>query len=259
MRRVRPSSFVPRLLSVCFAGLCMAGTGFAAGEDSHFGRTPDGSGVDYHLRAVPRRHVLDRLFADQDIKLEWRNRAVGDEPISGSFGGAPSSVARQLLARTSFVLVYDRVGGKITRVIVVGRAGAQPSPALAALEAAMQPTGKSDKVVKAGLPGTSAVRAGDPPVAPDIAIRADPAASGALAGHTGAAPSAPHVQTGSEPAQLLTVVPSAIAAPQAAPASTAATSTLVVPLPTNAAPSITPIADAVASVSLPGPTVAARK
>jgi hypothetical protein len=100
---------------------------------------PDG--VEFDLREVPRREVLERLFAGLGIKLEWGSRAVADDPISGRYHGTRSSVARQLLEHTNFIVEYGRVNDKsqVVRVRVLGRAaGGKPPSGFAALETALQ-------------------------------------------------------------------------------------------------------------------------
>jgi hypothetical protein len=146
MRRSRRLNCVFNyLFSVCIGGWLFASVGFAAVEDSRFDISADGASVNFDVRDVPRHEVLDRLFSSQGIKLEWQNRAVADELVSGTFRGTPSAVARQLLAPTNFVVFYDRADGetRITRVSIFGRAVAgQASFGLAALEAGMKPTQK---------------------------------------------------------------------------------------------------------------------
>lgn len=127
-------------LPICFGGLLISNTALASVDDSHFGRSPDGARLEFDLRDVPRREVLDRLFADQTIKLEWLNRTVADELISGSFRGTLAGMTRQLLAQLDFVLVSEAVDGDVVikRVVIVGRGGKQGSPGLATLEGALR-------------------------------------------------------------------------------------------------------------------------
>ncbi|MEA2936068.1 MAG: hypothetical protein QOD74_2714 [Variibacter sp.] len=96
----------------------------AAADESRFTMTPDGSSVDFELRSVTRREVMDRLFAGQPIKLEWVNKEVAEEVISGNFSGPRADVVRQLLQQTNFVLTYTAAGQvrQVSRVLVLGRA-----------------------------------------------------------------------------------------------------------------------------------------
>jgi hypothetical protein len=89
---------------------------------SRFGISADGTIVDFDFRAVSRREVLERLLTPQGVTVEWPNRAVADELISGTFKGASSAVARQLLTQTNFVVVYDEKTSKISRIVVIGHA-----------------------------------------------------------------------------------------------------------------------------------------
>lgn len=111
--------------SLAAAVLCFsAGTAKAGVDESRFVVSPDGASVDLELRDVPRREVLERLFAGQSIKVEWVNREVAQESVSGNFVGARSDVIRQLLQQTNFVLTYTGAGAskQVARVLVLGRA-----------------------------------------------------------------------------------------------------------------------------------------
>jgi hypothetical protein len=101
--------------------------------------------VDFDVREVARSYVVDQLFANRDIKIEWLNREIADEVISGQFQGTISGVARGLLAQFNVVLGYSKANDevRITRIIVVGRVAAgRTSPGMAALEPARKPTQK---------------------------------------------------------------------------------------------------------------------
>ena len=130
-------------LLVGVLGMCctlMCGLACAGDQDSRFDLSPDGSRVEFDLRNASRREVLDRLFAGRGIEIRWINSSFADERISGRFSGSVSSVARDLLAQTNFVLVHDVQDeiSRITRVVVVGPAKDAPrSDALAALAAAV--------------------------------------------------------------------------------------------------------------------------
>src|SRR2546421_59260 len=129
----RASRFFCGLLLAVIGSFVSAGGGFAAVEDSRFILSPDGSAVDFELRDVARRDVLARLFADQEIKVDWLDPSLANAPISGGYRGSLSQVARQLLEKVDFILVYDMGGSapRITRVVVMGPSKGQPSPGLA--------------------------------------------------------------------------------------------------------------------------------
>lgn len=138
MRAIRILNILVRALCVGAGGLTFADQAFAAVQDSRFEFTADGADVDFDVRNVPRRDVLDRLFADTGIEFKWLSSSFAAEPISGQFNGAPSSVVRQLLAKTNFVIAYDDKS-RLSRVIIVGPAtGEQASTGLAAIAAAVQ-------------------------------------------------------------------------------------------------------------------------
>lgn len=160
------------LAGVCVASILVSGASLAGVDDSQFVVSSDGSSVQFELREVSRREVLDRLFAGQDIKLDWVNTAVADEHISGSYGGSLSQVTRQLLGALNFILVYDGVAqeSRLTRVVIVGRGSGVASPSLAVLEAAMQRAGRPVAPVPSSKPQASSAaaenarpRASEPP------------------------------------------------------------------------------------------------
>ncbi|MEA2992354.1 MAG: hypothetical protein QOD40_1274 [Alphaproteobacteria bacterium] len=151
MGKVWRLGYVPSVLFPVFFVTLSFGNDLAAVGASQSADTSDRPSIDFDLQAVPRREVLDRLFADQEIKLEWLNREVADEPVSGKFSGSLPVVARQLLARTNFVLLYQQQGDalRITRVLIVGKASDQASSGLQAIEAALRAPDKSQASPKA--------------------------------------------------------------------------------------------------------------
>jgi len=121
----------------CIVSLNLAVAGI---QDSRFDFSADGVNVEFEVRNVPRREVLNRLFADTGIEIKWINAAFADEAMSGTFSGAADIVARQLLAQMNFVIVNDdgSDGPRMTRLIVVGPAkGDQSWPTLSAVTTAM--------------------------------------------------------------------------------------------------------------------------
>jgi hypothetical protein len=136
------------LLCTLCAGACCGLLGLdlavAGVEDSRFEFSPDGASVEFDVRDTSRREVLSQLFAGSDLEITWINAAFAAERIRGKFTGTPAAVARQLLAQTNFVIVYD--GGETSRAVrllVVGPAqGEQSSAGLAALTAAIKPVSK---------------------------------------------------------------------------------------------------------------------
>ena len=133
MTFVRPAIMLGH---IAVASLTLSGPSWAAVEQSRF--ETNGNSVRYELREVSRKDVLERLFASQGIAVEWKDKSVADELVTGRYDGTVSSVARQLLTGTDFVLRYDMSQGKsrIVRVLVLGRAAttAPASSRLAALD-----------------------------------------------------------------------------------------------------------------------------
>jgi hypothetical protein len=127
-----------------WSGLVCGGVALAGVQDSRFDISPDGANVDFDVRDTARRDVLSRLFDGTGIEIRWVNPSFGDERISGQFSGPPSAVARQLLARTNFVLVHDRSdqASRVVRVVIVGPAKGEQTAGLAAIAAAMPSAGK---------------------------------------------------------------------------------------------------------------------
>ena len=131
-----------KLLAGALGVWCALPCGLAVGDDqgSRFDVSPDGARIDFDVRDAPRRDVLHRLFAGTGVEIRWVSPSYAEERISGKFSGTASSVARDLLARTNFVLVreHDDATSRVIRVVVVGPAsGRPPAEALAALAAAM--------------------------------------------------------------------------------------------------------------------------
>lgn len=221
-----------RIGVACFTGFLLINSAFAAVEDSQFTVSPDGMSIQFELRNVPRREVLDHLFSNRGISLSWVDKAAADEPISGSFSGSPDVVAKQLLAPLDFVLGYEQTESKpkIVRVVIVGRSSKQARPALAQLAAAMLPN--STLPDAGGSGGVASASTG--------AAQANPGAALPGAMQPTGNPQSP--STGA-----LTRVPGRANMPTAIPGSASAdSSTMLVPLP---APVSGPL-----PVPLPGPS-----
>ncbi|MEA2903262.1 MAG: hypothetical protein QOI12_649 [Alphaproteobacteria bacterium] len=200
MHAVRLKSRFNRLcLAVC-GGLVSANLAFAVAQDSRFEIRQDDVNVALDVQNVPRREALQRLLANPGIEFKWLNPSVANELITGTFNGTLSGIARQLLAQTDFVLVYERAAGtvRIARVLIVGRAqSGQTAARLAALEAAMQsppmtpdPEGASAAPLPAARPNSGAgaqplpfagSMAGPQPTQP-ASIRSAASAAGTVSG-----------------------------------------------------------------------------
>jgi hypothetical protein len=163
--------------------LVHAAGGLAGVQDSRFHITSDGAQVEFDVRDAPRRAVMERLFAGRQIEIQWASASFADEPVTGSFTGAPSAVARHLLADADFVAVYDGGGdhARIVRLVIAGRAATRNAPALAAVEAALRAhdTPRPSPLINPP-PGNAAVPIAVPPAdgaaapplvaVPDVAI-----------------------------------------------------------------------------------------
>jgi hypothetical protein len=139
-------TILPGLLGAgVWSGLVCGGLALAGDLDSRFDISPDGASVDFEVRDTARRDVLSRLFDGTGIEIRWVNPSFADERISGQFSGPASAVARQLLARTNFVLVHDRSdhASRLIRVVIVGPAKGEQTAGLAAIAAAMPSAGKA--------------------------------------------------------------------------------------------------------------------
>jgi hypothetical protein len=92
------------------------GQGKPAPETGHNGTMAIDSG------GATRREVLARLFAGSEVEIEWRNKALGDEKVWGHLSGPPAELVRSLLARGSYLAVYD-TGDKeprLARIVIFG-------------------------------------------------------------------------------------------------------------------------------------------
>lgn len=239
MRNIQRQNCVFRhLFPIGIGILLFPGVGWAGIEDSRFTTSSDGTAFEFELREVSRRQVLDRLFADQAIKLDWADPAVAGDLISGSYHGSLSQIARLLLTKLNFVLVHERTDDeiRITRVVILGRSSGQASPGLATLQAALRAAEKP----KSAFPASP----GDP-------TRMSRAAAGpSTTVPAGAARST--LSRDGDAARSAAPVPIATSGPPQVPVARPAPADLV-PLPImTALPSVAPIAGA-ALPELPGP------
>ena len=70
-----------------------------------------------------RREILDRLFADREVEIEWRNKAFADEMLQGGrLSGPPIEIARRLLTRVNYVMSYeaDSDEPRLARIVILG-------------------------------------------------------------------------------------------------------------------------------------------
>jgi hypothetical protein len=137
---VAPGRALIRLGVIVVLTLVHAAGGLAGVQDSRFHITSDGAQVEFDVRDAPRRAVMERLFAGRPIDVQWTSASFADEPVTGRFTGAPSAVARQLLADADFMAVYDGGGdhARIVRLVIAGRAPTRNAHALTALDAALR-------------------------------------------------------------------------------------------------------------------------
>ena len=94
LREVHAVSCLCSFLAIAFT----ADTASGGIAESRLAIGPDG--VEFDLREVPRREVLERLFAGLGIKLEWGNRAVADDPIKAAVTAARDPVWRASCSST---------------------------------------------------------------------------------------------------------------------------------------------------------------
>ena len=146
------------LFLAAYGGLSVTKVTLAAVEDSRFEYSADGDTADFLVKDVPRREVLERLFAGTDIELKWLSSSFGEESVSGKFIGSRAAVARQLLQDANFIIGYDGQS-RLVRLIIVGSAGGAARPStLAALTDGLQrnensaSTGATDSLPAVDVP-----------------------------------------------------------------------------------------------------------
>jgi len=101
------------------AGLIIAPAAFAGIEDSRFDISADKATVNFEVKDVSRREVLQRLFAGTRTELKWVDEAYADEQIVGNFNGSQDAVLFALLKQAEFVASYDKKG-ELERVVILG-------------------------------------------------------------------------------------------------------------------------------------------
>jgi hypothetical protein len=67
-----------------------------------------------------RRELLKRLFADDEIRIQWRNPAFADQPIDGRYNGSADEIARRLLNNGDYIMAYREQQGRprIAHIII---------------------------------------------------------------------------------------------------------------------------------------------
>jgi len=86
------------------------------------------------VTGATRRFVLERLFAERAIEIEWRNKAFAEQAVHGRFSGPADTVARRLLDRSDYVIVYAATDGepRMSRITILGSDPVSVSPAIKA-------------------------------------------------------------------------------------------------------------------------------
>jgi hypothetical protein len=176
---------------LCIAAAVSASMALAAAESSRFDISAGGA-VEFDVRDVSRRDVMERLFAGTGIALKWTNPAFADAPISGQWNGTRAAVVRQMLTGTNFVIEYDDKA-RLSRVIIVGPAATDAEPAsLAAVTSAVQKNGPQadhgSQAIPIAAPAVQHEPAPAVPVASGAVVQHEPApaipvASGAVVQH----------------------------------------------------------------------------
>ncbi|MGH6842138.1 MAG: hypothetical protein ACREDV_08625 [Methylocella sp.] len=81
--------------------------------------------------------ILDRLFTERGILVDWRDQSLADKVIQGSFKGSIDEVAQRILAGVNYIAISASSDGEvhITRLVIFGGASstwtAPPRPAAA--------------------------------------------------------------------------------------------------------------------------------
>jgi hypothetical protein len=68
--------------------------------------------------------ILDRLFTESGIEVDWRDQASAGKVIEGRFKGSLDQVTQRLLANENYIAISARLDGetRIVRVIIIGQA-----------------------------------------------------------------------------------------------------------------------------------------
>jgi hypothetical protein len=66
--------------------------------------------------------ILDRLFTESGTLVDWRDQALADKVIQGSFKGPIDEVTQRLLAGVNYIAISASSDGevRITRVVIFG-------------------------------------------------------------------------------------------------------------------------------------------
>jgi hypothetical protein len=122
-------------------------------------RSTDGH-VMLEAKGATRREVLEQLFTERSIRVDWVSARFADEAIQGRFAGTTGQIVRKVLGDANFIIVTDDIGNRpggeprISRVVVFGRMPATQIPA--------------------GSPNTGPTLATPPQPAPQVQAAANP-------------------------------------------------------------------------------------
>lgn len=86
-----------------------------------------GSEVAIESRGATLGQILDRLFAERGIPVEWHDEALVGKEIEGSFSGPIDEVMQRLLINENYIASTTGADGKtrISRLIILGRGSSE--------------------------------------------------------------------------------------------------------------------------------------
>jgi hypothetical protein len=121
---------IGKLLAVGIAAFFDSAAVLAEQSVSPITLSTDGKQFTLTVIGATRRKILEQLFVERGIEVDWLDENLAEDAIQGSFRGQMPYIARKVLASTNFVIVYDTDGEepRMLRIIVIGRVG-EDSPA----------------------------------------------------------------------------------------------------------------------------------
>lgn len=123
---MRFRSMIGQLLLAQVAAFCWIFEAHAQIRDPEMAFDSAHSEIMVEANGATLGEILDRLFTERGIPVEWRDKALAGKVMQGSFKGPIDRVAQRLLSGENYIAVSAMSDGetRITRVIILG--GASP-------------------------------------------------------------------------------------------------------------------------------------